>query len=62
MLDRTTYPERDADSIESQWTTRASSGAFYDTIIAMGLATFATSVLDTAACRSGPSWSSVSPT
>ena len=48
-LDRTTYPERDEDSIESQWTTRASSGAFYDTMVAMGLATFATSVLDTAA-------------
>lgn len=47
-LDRTDYPERDEDSIESQWTTRASSGAFYDTIVAMGLATFATSVLDTA--------------
>lgn len=48
-LDRTSYPERDEDSIESQWTTRASSGAFYDTMVAMGLATFATSVLDTAA-------------
>lgn len=48
VLDRTTYPERDEDSIESQWTTRASSGAFYDTMVAMGLATFATSVLDTA--------------
>jgi hypothetical protein len=47
-LDRTEHPERAEDSIESQWTTRASSGAFYDTIIAMGLATFATSVLDTA--------------
>ncbi|MDZ5660359.1 hypothetical protein SFC79_01170 [Nocardioides sp. S-58] len=48
LLDRTEHPEQDEDSIESQWTTRASSGAFYDTIIAMGLATFATSVLDTA--------------
>ena len=47
-LDRTDYPERDEASIESQWTTRASCGAFYDTMIAMGLATFATSVLDTA--------------
>ena len=47
-LDRTEHPEQSADSIESQWTTRASSGAFYDTIVAMGLATFATSVLDTA--------------
>lgn len=47
-LDRTEHPERAEDSIESQWTTRASSGAFYDTIIAMGLATFATSVLGTA--------------
>ncbi|MCY7400546.1 MAG: hypothetical protein LH477_06260 [Nocardioides sp.] len=47
-LDRTEYPERDEDSIESQWTTRASSGAFYDTMVAMGLATFATSLLDTA--------------
>ena len=32
----------------AQWTTRASSGAFFDTVIAMGLTTFATSVLDTA--------------
>lgn len=47
-LDRTEHPEQAEDSIESQWTTRASSGAFYDTIVAMGLATFATSVLDTA--------------
>lgn len=47
-LDRTDHPERDEDSIESQWSTRASSGAFYDTIVAMALATFATSVLDTA--------------
>jgi hypothetical protein len=53
VLDRTPYPERDADSIESQWTTRASSGAFYDTMVAVGLATFASSVLDTAAL---PSW------
>jgi hypothetical protein len=52
-LDRTPHPERDEDSIESQWATRASSGAFYDTMIAMGLATFATSVLDTAAV---PAW------
>jgi hypothetical protein len=48
LLDRTPYPERAEDSIESQWTTRASSGAFYDTIVAMGLATVVTSVLDTA--------------
>lgn len=46
-LDRTEHPEQAEDSIESQWTTRASSGAFYDTIVAMGLATFATSLLDT---------------
>ena len=46
-LDRTEHPEQAEDSIESQWTTRASSGAFYDTMVAMGLATFATSVLDT---------------
>lgn len=48
VLDRTPYPERDEDSIESQWTTRASSGAFYDTVVAMALTTFATAVLDTA--------------
>ena len=47
-LDRTEHPEQAEDSIESQWATRASSGAFYDTMVAMGLATFATSVLDTA--------------
>ncbi|MCD4526448.1 hypothetical protein [Nocardioides sp. cx-173] len=47
LLDRTPRPERDEDSIESQWATRASSGAFYDTIAAMGLATVASSVLDT---------------
>ncbi|CAB4912311.1 unannotated protein [freshwater metagenome] len=47
-LDRTEHPEQAEDSIESQWATRASSGAFYDTLVAMGLATFATSVLDTA--------------
>lgn len=52
-LDRTPHPERDEDSIESQWATRASSGAFYDTMVALGLATFATSVLDTAAV---PGW------
>lgn len=47
-LDKSEHPERDGDSIESQWSTCASSGAFYDTMVAMGLATFATSVLDTA--------------
>ena len=47
LLDRTPHPEQQADSIESQWTTRASSGAFYDTIVAMAAASFATSVLDT---------------
>lgn len=47
-LDRTEHLEKAEDSIEFQWTTRASSGAFYDTMVAMGLATFATSVLDTA--------------
>lgn len=48
LLDRTPHPEQHEDSIESQWRTTASSGAFYDTIIAMGLATFVTSVLDSA--------------
>ena len=48
VLDRTEHPEQAEDSIECQWATRASSGAFYDTMVAMGLATFATSVLDTA--------------
>jgi hypothetical protein len=52
-LDRTERPEADEDSIESQWATRASSGAFYDTMVAIGLATFATSVLDTG---SVPAW------
>lgn len=47
VMDRTPQPEQHADSIESQWTTRASSGAFYDTIVAMAAATFVTSVLDT---------------
>ena len=46
VLDRAPHPEQDEDSIESQWTTRASSGAFYDTMIVMGLATFVTSVFD----------------
>lgn len=47
LLDRTEHPEQHEDSIESQWTTRASSGAFFDTVTAMGLTVFATSVLDT---------------
>ena len=48
LLDRSPAgPEQQEDSIERQWTTRASSGAFFDTVIAMGLTTFATSVLDT---------------
>ena len=48
FLDRTeASPEQHEDSIESQWATRASSGAFYDTVSAMGLTLFATSVLDT---------------
>ena len=55
-MDKSEHPERDEDSIESQWSTRASSGAFYDTMVAMGLATFATSVLDTASL---PLWLSV---
>lgn len=45
-LDRTEHPEQAEDSIESQWTTRASSGAFYDTIVAMAVTAFAASVLD----------------
>ena len=53
VLDRTPHPEQHADSIESQWTTRASSGAFYDTIVAMAAASFVTSVLDT---HSVPVW------
>lgn len=54
LLDRTEKsPEQHEDSIESQWTTRASSRAFFDTVAAMGLTTFATSTLDTA---SAPLW------
>lgn len=54
LLDRSEAgPELHEDSIESQWRTRASSGAFFDTVIAMGLTTFATSVLDT---TSAPLW------
>lgn len=45
-LDRTEHPEQAEDSIESQWTTRASSGAFYDTIVAMGVTAFVAAVLD----------------
>lgn len=47
LLDRTEHPEQQEDSIESQWSTKASSGAFYDTVIAMALVTFVTSTLDT---------------
>ena len=47
LLDRTENPEHHEDSIERQWTTRASSGAFFDTITAMGFAAFATATLDT---------------
>ncbi|GAA1936735.1 hypothetical protein [Nocardioides hwasunensis] len=53
LLDRTEHPEEHEDSIERQWTTRASSGAFFDTVVAMGLTVFATSVLDT---RGAPLW------
>lgn len=45
-LDRTDHPERSEDSIESQWATRASSGAFYDVVTAMGLTLLVSSVLD----------------
>ncbi|PUA79428.1 hypothetical protein [Nocardioides currus] len=48
LLDRTVpSPEQHEDSVESQWLTRASSAAFFDTVAAMGLTLFATSVLDT---------------
>lgn len=47
LLDRTEHPEQHEDSIERQWTTRASSGAFFDLVTALGLTLFATSVLDT---------------
>lgn len=47
LLDRTPHPEQREDSIETQWATAASSGAFYDLVIAMALATFVSSVLDT---------------
>jgi hypothetical protein len=53
LLDTTEHPEQHDDSIERQWTTRASSGAFFDTVTAMGLTVFATSVLDT---RGAPLW------
>lgn len=53
LLDSTEHPEQHEDSIERQWTTRASSGAFFDTVTAMGLTVFATSVLDT---RGVPLW------
>lgn len=53
LLDRTEAPEHHEDSIESQWATKASSAAFYDTVVAMGLTSFATAVLDTA---SVPVW------
>lgn len=52
-LDRTKHPEQEEESIERQWTTAASSGAFFDTMVAMGLATFATSLLDTGSL---PAW------
>ena len=53
LLDRTETPEHHEDSIESQLATKASSGAFFDTVIAMGLTSFATAVLDT---DSAPVW------
>ena len=53
LLDRSEHPEQHEDSVERQWTTRASSGAFFDTVTAMGLTVFATAVLDT---RGAPLW------
>ncbi len=41
-------PEHDEDSVETQWLATAASGAFLDLLIALGLATTATSVLDVA--------------
>ncbi|GHJ57642.1 hypothetical protein NOK12_01610 [Nocardioides sp. OK12] len=46
LLDRTERPEQHEDSIESQWARSASSGAFYDLVVALGVVTFLTALLD----------------
>ena len=48
LLAPTATPEHHEDSVESAWMTQASSGAFLDLLLALGLATTATAVLDTA--------------
>lgn len=46
LLDPTDHPEAREDSVEDRWLTKASSGAFNDTVMAMGLVLVVTSVLD----------------
>lgn len=40
-------PENPEDSVEFQWLQHASSGAFFDLMIALGLASAASAILDT---------------
>ncbi|MEK8070037.1 hypothetical protein [Rhodococcoides navarretei] len=40
-------PENPEDSVEFQWLQQASSGAFFDLLIALGVATAASAILDT---------------
>lgn len=40
-------PQHDEASIETQWMTRATSGAFLDLLLVLGIATTLTAVLDT---------------
>ncbi len=40
-------PAHDEESVEMQWITQATSGAFLDLLFALGVATTATAVLDT---------------
>ncbi len=49
LLTKDERPAHDEESVEMQWITQATSGAFLDLLFALGIATTATAVLDTGA-------------
>jgi len=49
LLTKDDHPEHHEDSVEMQWITQATSGAFLDLLLVLGIATTATAVLGTEA-------------